>query len=114
MQHTARVLRYAKPVDPTTGLPNRGAAPTTVAASLECLVEGLPARGRSTILGRVSGARYVVSWIGTQLRTNDVLDTIVNTVTGQAIAGRFRLAEIVDDSTRPARNYYTGILAEFQ
>jgi len=82
------------------------------AALVACLIEGISGKSRPSILGRVQGAKYVISWIGQVFRQGDSLE--VNTGPVGAVGRTFKLEEILDDTGRRARPYYTGILSEWQ
>ena len=45
----------------------------TVSTSFPCLVEPLPEREKESILGRISSARYRISWMSGDLRQEDLV-----------------------------------------
>ncbi len=117
LKHRMNVSRNGLTSDPTTGKQVRsGLQPVTGAQSLPCLLEGLPTKGRASILGRVSGAKYHITWMGTvSLREGDIAGGFAGANVPQGAQGKnFKLVEITDDTGRPDRAYYSAILAELQ
>lgn len=98
-------LTFTRQVDTVGANGRRTLATSTVNATpWPCLVEGLHAKGRSTLVGRVDQAAYVLSWSGSlSLRDGDL-----TTYNGKQYAVR----EILDDTTRPSRKYFTAYLQE--
>lgn len=95
--------RQVDTVNPATGRRVAGAEQLVV-ANYPFLVEGLHARTAATLVGRVDKARYTISWSG-----------ILNLQDGDycTYAGAsFVLREILDDTGRPNKRYFTAFLAE--
>lgn len=94
--------RQADVVNPSTG--RRVTAEQLVVADYPFLVEGLHAKTAATLAGRVDNARYTISWSGIlNLRDGDYC-----TYAGAP----FVLREILDDTGRPNKRYFTAFLAE--
>lgn len=112
MLHRVNMERNVIGADPQTGLQTRNFGLDLWAVNIRCLIEGIAGKSRPSILGRVQGAKYIVTWIGEELRQGDAL-TVTSGPTG-AVGRTFRLEEILDDTGRRSRPYYTGILTEWQ
>jgi len=98
--HTATFSRQTDAVD---GTGRRQVSLTAIATDQDCLVEGLRARARSSMAGRIDNAAYTISWADLVLRDGDIC-----TWNGK----QFAVREILDDTTRPTGAYYTATLQE--
>lgn len=94
--------RQADTVNPATG--RRTTEEVLVVFDRPFLVEGLHAKTAASIAGRIDRAKYTISWSGIlNLRDGDYC-----TYAGAP----FVLREILDDTGRPNKRYFTAFLAE--
>lgn len=101
--HTMDVIRPGGGRD-SSGQQQRGR--TQVASAEPCLIEGAHGTGKQMGVGRVPRAAYVVSWGGAlELRDGDLITWLERGKT-------FAVRSILDDTTRPSRQYFTAILTE--
>lgn len=106
-----RVVAKRQTQTVTNGLPVTSV--TTIVSSLRCLVEGLEGAARDSLMGRVDGARYTISWPPAQVQNGAAI-----TYTGRDgdlidYNGRqYYLRDILDDTTRGRGGYLRAILAE--
>ncbi len=101
MIHRVDVARFVETIGSNL---KRTTTKTTVCRDLQCLVLGLQHRAKTSLVGRVDGAQFTISWPGeTALQDGDI-------VTFRS--KDYNLREILDDTTRDTAPYYTGVLQE--
>lgn len=96
-RHTVGVSRHSEAVVDR----KRVMAWSTVIASAAVLIEALPSRQKPSILGRMAGAAYTMTWGLDDIREGDRVAW-----NGQT----FTVKEITRDTTRPTGPYQTCIL----
>lgn len=95
-----KVDRQVDAIDPTTG--RRLISVVAVHASWPALVLGLHARAKNSLVGRVDGAAYTISWQNQTWKEGDLV-----TYAGK----QYALREILDDTGTPTK-YFTAYLQE--
>lgn len=79
----------------------------TTASSVQfsCLIEPLSSKHTETLLGRIPGARYRITWPGS---VGEMEDGDVITFSGKD----YILQEVTPDTLRPRDPYYTAVMVE--
>lgn len=100
--HTVDVTRLLKGKD-ANGQTQRGQS--VVATAHPCLIEGARGTAKQLGAGRIPRNSYVMTWSDLELHDGDL-------VTWLERGKLFTVRQVLDDTTRPTRAYYTAELVE--